>query len=103
MAHKIRLKKVTIVGERVLYDDLIDLLKRHHVSGWTAKNVIGEGSRGVHESDWEGSNTQIYTLVTEQIADAIMDEIAALYFENWSVVVYSQDVEVLRGNKYQAQ
>jgi len=57
----------------------------------------------VHASDWEGSNTQIYTLVTEQIADAIMDEIAALYFENWSVVVYSQDVEVLRGNKYQAQ
>lgn len=100
MAIKVRVKKVTIVGERVLYEQLIDLLKRHHVSGWTAKDVTGEGSRGVRASEWEGSNTQIYTLVSEAVADAIMDEIATKYFRDWSVVVYSQDVEVLRSDKY---
>jgi hypothetical protein len=35
------------------------------------------------------------------VADAIMEDIAQHYFENWSVVVYAQDVEVLRPEKYQ--
>jgi nitrogen regulatory protein PII len=98
---KIRFKKITIVAERVLHDQLIDLLKRHQVSGWTAQNVTGEGSRGIRASEWEGSNVQIYTLVSEAIADAIMEDIAKHYFQNWSLVVYSQDVEVLRPDKYQ--
>lgn len=100
---KIRFKKITIVAERVLHDQIIALLKRHHVSGWTAQNVTGEGSRGVRASEWEGSNVQVYTLVSETVADAIMEDIAAHYFQNWSVVVYSQDVEVLRPGKYQGE
>ena len=100
---KIRFKKITIVAERVLHDQLIDLLKRHHITGWTAQNVTGEGSRGIRASEWEGSNVQIYTLVTEAIADAIMEHIAKHYFQNWSLVVYSQDVEVLRPDKYRGQ
>lgn len=98
---KVRFKKITIVAERVLHDEVVDLLKRHQVSGWTAQTVTGEGSRGLRASEWEGSNVQIYTLVSEKIADAIMEEIAQHYFENWSLVVYSQDVEVLRPDKYQ--
>ena len=100
---KVRFKKITIVGERVLHDQLIELLKRHQVSGWTAQTVTGEGSRGIRASEWEGSNVQIYTLVSETVADAIMEDIAEHYFQNWSVVVYSQDVEVLRPGKYQGQ
>lgn len=102
MAIKVLVKKVTIIGERVLHDELIDLLKRHHVSGWTAKDVTGEGSRGVRASEWEGSNIQIYTLVSASVADAIMEEVAEKYFPHWSVVVYSQDVEVMRSEKYQS-
>ncbi len=98
---KVRFKKITIVAERVLHDEVVELLKRHQVSGWTAQNVTGEGSRGLRASEWEGRNVQIYTLVPDTVADAIMDDIAKNYFENWSVVVYSQDVEVLRQDKYQ--
>jgi nitrogen regulatory protein P-II 2 len=98
---KTRFKKVTIVAERVLHDQLIELLKRHHVSGWTVQSVTGEGSRGNRASEWEGSNVQIYTLVSEANADAIMEDIAKHYFQDWSVAVYSQDVDVLRSEKYQ--
>lgn len=97
---KVRFKKITIVAERLLHDQVIDLLKKHQVSGWTAQSVTGEGSRGLRASEWEGSNVQIYTLVPEALAEAIMADIAEHYFENWSVVVYSQDVEVLRPDKY---
>lgn len=98
---KLRFKKITIVAERLLHDQVVDLLKKHQVSGWTAQSVTGEGSRGLRASEWEGSNVQIYTLVPEALAEAIMADIAEHYFENWSVVVYSQDVEVLRPEKYQ--
>jgi nitrogen regulatory protein P-II 2 len=97
---KIHLRKVTIIAERVLRDDLLRLLKRHGSTGWTLCSVEGEGSRGIRASEWEGSSVQIDTLVSSETADAIMGEIGQQYFEDWSVIVYSADVEVLRGEKY---
>jgi nitrogen regulatory protein P-II 2 len=100
MALKIHLRKVTVIAERVLRDDLLKLLKRHGASGWTLASVEGEGSRGIRASEWEGHNLQIDTLVSPESAEAIMEEIAATYFQNWSVIVYVADVEVMRGEKY---
>lgn len=100
MAVKIHLCKVTIIAERVLRDDLLDLLKRHGATGWTLTAVEGEGSRGIRASEWEGRSVQIDTLVSPQAAEAIMEEIGRIYFSDWSVIVYSTDVEVLRGEKY---
>lgn len=102
MAVKIHLRKVTIIAERVLRDDLLKLLKRHGASGWTLHSVEGEGSRGIRASEWEGHNVQIDTLVSIDTADSIMTEISNLYFADWSIIIYSVDVEVLRGEKYQA-
>ena len=100
MAVKIHLRKVTIVAERVLRDDLLDLLKRHGATGWTLTAVEGEGSRGVRASEWEGRSVQIDTLVSAEAADGIMEEIGRKYFADWSVIVYAAEVEVLRGEKY---
>jgi nitrogen regulatory protein P-II 2 len=100
MALKIHLRKVTVIAERVLRDDLLELLKRHGASGWTLTAVEGEGSRGIRASEWEGRSAQIDTLVSPDVADAIMEEIGRTYFTDWSVIVYSADVEVLRGEKY---
>jgi nitrogen regulatory protein P-II 2 len=102
MAVKIHLRKVTVIAERVLRDDLLKLLKRHGASGWTLHTVEGEGSRGIRASEWEGHNVQIDTLVSIDTADSIMTEISNLYFADWSIIIYSVDVEVLRGEKYRA-
>lgn len=102
MALKIHLRKVTVIAERVLREELIKLLKKHGASGWTLCSVDGEGSRGIRASEWEGSNVQIDTLVKPEVADAIMEEIGSKYFEDWSIIVYSADVEVMRGEKYSA-
>ena len=102
MAVKIHLRKVTIIAERVLRDELLKLLKRHGASGWTLHTVEGEGSRGIRASEWEGHNVQIDTLVSINTADSIMTEISNLYFADWSIIIYSVDVEVLRGEKYRA-
>ncbi|MCU0752934.1 MAG: hypothetical protein MUF86_05615 [Akkermansiaceae bacterium] len=100
MALKIHLRKVTVIAERVLRDDLLELLKRHGATGWTLTAVEGEGSRGIRASEWEGSSVQIDTLVSPQAAEAIMEEIGRIYFSDWSVIVYAAEVEVLRGDKY---
>jgi len=102
MALKIHLRKVTVIAEHVLREELIKLLKKHGASGWTSCSVDGEGSRGLRASEWEGSNVQIDTLVKPEVADAIMEEIGGKYFEDWSIIVYSADVEVMRGDKYSA-
>ena len=100
MALKISLRKVTIIAERVLREDLLKLLKKHGATGWTLTAVQGEGSRGIHASEWEGSNVQIDTLVKPAVADSIMEDIGGKYFEDWSVIVYAAEVEVMRGEKY---
>lgn len=97
---KTSLKKVTINAERLLRDQIIELLKKHGATGWSITAVEGEGSRGNRTSDFEGRNAQIDTIVSPETADAIMAEIAATYFEDWAIIVYSSDVEVMRGEKY---
>jgi nitrogen regulatory protein P-II 2 len=94
------LRKVTIIAERVLRDDILALLKRHGATGWTLTAVEGEGSRGIRASEWEGRSAQIDTLVPPDSAAAIMREIAETYFADWSVIVYATDVEVLRPGKF---
>ncbi len=100
MAVKILLKKVTINAERLLRDQIIEMIKRHGATGWTITAVEGEGSRGNRTSDFEGRNAQIDTIVSPETADAIMEEVAEKYFTNWAIITYSTDVEVLRGEKY---
>ena len=100
MAVRIPLRKITIIAERVLRDDLIALLKKHGARGWTLTMVEGEGSRGIRASEWEGRNVQIDTLVSPDLAEPIMDEIGERYFADWSVIVYVADVEVMRREKY---
>jgi len=97
---KVHLKKVTIVGERVLKDPLIALLRLHGARGFTLTAVEGEGSRGVRASEWEGRNVCIDTIVSAEVADAIMDAVGERYFDDFAVIVYSVDVDVLRGDKY---
>ncbi|MGJ8642938.1 MAG: P-II family nitrogen regulator [Luteolibacter sp.] len=97
---KTSLKKVTIIAESLLRDQLIDLLKKHGATGWSITAVEGEGSRGNRTSDFEGRNAQIDTIVSLETADAIMSDIAESYFEDWAIIVYSSDVEVMRGDKY---
>ena len=100
MALRQTLRKVTIIAERVLRDDLIELVKAKGAKGWTLTMVEGEGSRGIRASEWEGRNVQLDTLVSPEVAETIMDEVGSRYFKDWSVIVYVADVEVLRKDKY---
>lgn len=98
--HTTTLKLVTIVTERILEDRLLRALDALGAKGYTLTQATGKGSRGVRASEWEGPDTRIETLVSPAVADAIVEHIAEKYFEHYAVIVYVQDAEVVRGDKY---
>jgi nitrogen regulatory protein PII len=100
LMHTTTLKIVTIVTERILEDRLLRTLDRLGASGYTLTQATGRGSRGVRASEWEGPDTRIETLVSPQVAETIVAHVAEHYFEHYAVIVYVQDAEVVRGDKY---
>ena len=91
---------VTIVAERIVRDALVEAVYALGATGHTLTDVSGEGSRGVHASSWEGASVKIEAIVPPDVADRIAAHVAATYFAHHSVIVYLQDVLVLRGGKY---
>ncbi|MBD2497064.1 P-II family nitrogen regulator [Nostoc sp. FACHB-280] len=65
---------VTIIGETVLKDRIVKLLKNHNVSGYTITPVQGEGGHGRRLGDLAGYNTniEIKTIVSLETSDAIL-------------------------------
>lgn len=98
--HTTTLKLVTIVAERILEDRLLRKLEELGAKGYTLTQAAGKGSRGVRASEWEGPDTRIETLVSPGVADAIIEYVAENFFEHYAVIVYAQDAEVVRGDKY---
>lgn len=96
----VTLKLVTIVTERILEDRLLRALDELGATGYTLTQATGKGSRGVRASEWEGPDTRIETLVSPAVADAIVAHVAEKFFEHYAVIVYVQDAEVVRGEKY---
>ncbi|MCC5835897.1 MAG: hypothetical protein JJU20_14315 [Opitutales bacterium] len=94
------MKRVTIVTESLLVDRLQDDILRLGASGFTTTLAEGRGSRGVRASEWEGRNVKIETLVTPTVATRLLEHLAESYFENYAVIAYAHDVEVVRGEKY---
>lgn len=97
------MKRVTIVAESLLAERLQEDLLRLGSSGFTSTLAEGRGSRGVRASEWEGRNIKLETLVTPPTATRILEHLAEAYFENFAVIAYVHDVEVVRGDKYRGK
>lgn len=98
--HTIPLRKITIVGEALLEDRLLAELGGLGARGFTITDTRGQGARGIRAIDWEGRNVRIETIVSPEVADAILAHVAANYFAHYAVIAWVEDVEVVRGEKY---
>ena len=97
---KVTLVKATIVTESLLVDKIVSLIRERGATGHTLTKVEGEGSRGVRASDWEGRNVKIETLVSQETADKILDDLNEKYFEDYAVIAWLSEVTVMRGEKF---
>jgi nitrogen regulatory protein P-II 2 len=96
----VTLKLVTVIVEAYISDRVTREIQSLGATGFTATAAEGQGSRGVRASEWEGKNIKIETLASEAVAEKILDLLSEHYFANYAVVVYVQDVGVVRGDKY---
>ncbi|TVP78345.1 MAG: transcriptional regulator [Puniceicoccaceae bacterium] len=97
---KIPLTQVSIIAEGVLRDHIVELVHKHGATGHTITQVEGEGSSHRHASDWGGRNIKVETLVSQEVADAIIENLSHEFFEDYSVIAWLTQVNVLRGSKF---
>ena len=97
---KTNLSKLTIVAEALLKDRIVEMIRKKGATGYTLTYVEGEGSRGTRASDWEGRNLQLETIVAPEVADVLLEELGDTLFQDFAIIAWVVQVEVLRGNKF---
>ena len=91
---------VTIITESVLEEQIIEGIKAHGATGYTIVNTHGEGSRHMRAGEIPGQNIKIETLVFSETANRIVNFISSAFFENYGVICYLSEVQVVRGEKF---
>jgi hypothetical protein len=87
---------VTIVGEAVLQDRLINLLAQLKVSGYTVVPAKGAGSHGKRMGDIAGYNTniEIKTIVSSDCSEQLLEGLQP-FQETHALIAFRQEVEGL--------
>ena len=94
-------KLLTIVCEAALETTLLRDLESLGAHGYTVTDARGKGSRGRRDANWgPHANIRIEVLCNEQTADAICEALRERYYDNYSMVMFVADVEVLRPGKF---
>jgi nitrogen regulatory protein PII len=89
---------VVIIGETVLQDRIIKLLKDQGVTGYTLSQAQGAGRHGSRKGDMVGYNTniEIKTIVSQEVSEAIFSGLTE-YQSNHALIAFRQNVEALSG------
>ncbi len=87
---------VTIIGEAVLQNRLIQLLTMIGVSGYTLIPAQGAGSHGRRMGDMAGYNTniEIKTIVPPEISDQLLEALQP-FQDTHALIVFRQPVDGL--------
>lgn len=87
---------ITMIGESVLRERLVKLLKSKGVTGYTITEARGEGGHGRRLGDIVGYNTnvEIKTLVSQEVADEIFSALTEMQ-DGHALIAYRQEVEAL--------
>lgn len=91
---------VTIVAERVLEDRLTKEILDMGATGYTVTHTRGKGSRGMRTGDIPGQGVRIETLVSDALAERLLEHASRAWFPHYAVVVWEAPVRVARGDKY---
>ena len=96
------IKLVTIIADRKLKNVLIRFFKDAGISGYTYYEAYGKSSKQLKdETSKEAEHLQFKILATEFLANSLMKTIAEELFAKEPVVVFRQDTDVIRGEKFE--
>ena len=96
----VNFKLVTIISEPVLSSSLVTTIRTLGATGFTISDVHGEGTGEKRSGEVPTEKIKIEVIVDATLAKEIMSEIAKNYFENYSLIVYATDIQVIRQEKF---
>jgi nitrogen regulatory protein PII len=96
------MKRITIIGDENVRYRIVKEIKECGATGYTDYIVNGEGARGIRPRHAEPANIKIEVIATPEVAYKILEHMAANYFEQYAMIAFLDDVEVLRGEKFGA-
>lgn len=98
--HQVR-RLVTIITEAALENMLLDDIEALGAHGYTVSEARGKGSRGVRSGSWGASaNIRVEIVCDADTAQAIIGHMSERYYNDYAMILFAQDVEVLRPDKF---
>jgi nitrogen regulatory protein PII len=94
-------KLLTITCEILAQKNVIDILHKHHISGYTFYEVSGNGSKGIRGQGFQSEkNIKIEVILQEEKLSDVLEEIARTLFSDYTIIAYVSDVCVVRIEKF---
>jgi len=94
-------KLLTIITEAALEHLLIDDIEQLGATGYTITDARGKGSRGTRNAGWEtNGNIRLEIICDDEVATAISKHLKEKYYNNYAMILYICDVDVLRQDKF---
>ena len=94
-------KLLTIVTESALEGVLLQRLERLGAQGYTVTEARGKGRRGVRKARWDqSSNIRVEVVCDTTTAERIVAYLQENYYDDYAMVLFLTDVEVLRSEKF---
>ncbi len=91
---------VTVIAEAAVESRLVADVKRLGAKGYSVGHVRGEGTTGRHLQDLNGPSVRLETIVSVEVAEAILAHLAAEYFGRFAVVAWVTPSRVLRPERF---
>ena len=92
---------LTVITESVIEEILLKDLEKLGVRGYTVSDARGRGDHGVRDATWgEVSNIRLEVICTRALAELVLEHIQSHYYDNYAMVAFLQDVEILRPEKF---
>jgi len=94
------LKLLVITCETLAQKNVIDILGKHQVSGYTIYEVDGSGSKNLHGKGITDKNVKIEIILSNDKLESIVEEITRTMFSDFAIILYVDNVKVVRSEKF---
>ncbi|RNJ75849.1 MAG: hypothetical protein D9C04_01855 [Nitrosopumilus sp. B06] len=96
-----KVKLLTVVCEILAQKNVLGILERHDIRGYTTYEVHGKGARGIRGQGLQNEkNAKIEVIVREEKLSGVIEEISQTMFADYALVLYVSDVGVVRTEKF---
>jgi nitrogen regulatory protein PII len=94
-------KLLTVTCEILAQKNIIEILNKHEITGYTTYEVNGNGARGIRGQGLKNEkNVKVEIIMREEKLQIVVEEISRTLFANFAIVLYVGDIEVVRTEKF---